>query len=96
MPPMRLEAGRAEVLDLCYRWPHKQARRRRVCAFGRRLTALIGEQAASHRRCVSQDLRRRGEIKTAHAKALTRISHQLFATGFESAEKRQPGLTSKP
>ena len=44
---MRMEAGRAEVLDICHRRRHKQVSRRRVRAFGRRLTALIGEQAAS-------------------------------------------------
>ena len=45
---MRVEAGRAEVLDICHRG-RRQRFRRHVCAFRRWLTALIGEQAASYR-----------------------------------------------
>jgi len=44
---MRMEARRAEVLGICHRQRRKQVSRRRVCAFRWRLTALIGEQAAS-------------------------------------------------
>ncbi len=48
MPQMRMEAGRAKVLGICHRWRPKQVSRRRVCAFRWRLTALMGEQAASY------------------------------------------------
>jgi len=47
MPPMRMEAGRAEVLHLCHHQPYKQVRRRPLRRCRRRLTALIGEQDAS-------------------------------------------------
>ena len=47
MPQMRMEAGGAEVLGICHRQRPKQVSGRRVCAFRWRLTALIGEQAAS-------------------------------------------------
>ena len=47
MPPMRMEAGGAEVLGICHRGRPNEVRRRRVRAFWRWLTALIGERAAS-------------------------------------------------
>ena len=47
MPQMRMEAGRAEVFGICHRRRPKQVSRRRVRPLRWRLTALIGEQAAS-------------------------------------------------
>jgi hypothetical protein len=50
---MRMEAGRTEVLGICRRQHHEQICWRRLCPFRRRLKALIREQAASSRICLS-------------------------------------------
>ena len=47
MPAMRMEARGAEVLDLCHRRRHAPCRWWRVRTCGRRLTLVIGRQAAS-------------------------------------------------
>ena len=44
---MRMEAGGAEVFDLCYGRPRKQSSLWSLRAGGRRLTLALGKQAAS-------------------------------------------------
>jgi hypothetical protein len=82
---MRMETGRAEVLHLCHLQPYKQVRRRPLRGCRRRLTALIGEQAASRGfnrdRNSSSECGRRGPSILRSAFLITRKSRGSRESG---------------